>query len=88
MRDRTWVGEDGQKHKGTEMIALLWDRAVEASVLLRRPERLQFMMSEIERAVAGRRDADDLIEEMLSLGSVVRDADGQMIDTAGDHLLG
>ncbi len=88
MRDRTWLGEDGQQHKGTEMIALLWDRAVEASVLLRRPERLQFMMGEIERSVAGRGDADDLIEEMLSLGSVVRDADGQMVDTTGDHRLG
>jgi hypothetical protein len=88
MRDRTWVGEGGQAHDGDEMIARLWNQAIETSVMLRRPERLQFMMGEIDRALEGRRDADDLVEEMLSLGSVVRGADGQMIDTRDDQRLG
>ncbi len=46
------------------------------------------MMGEIDRALAGRRDRDDIVDEMLSLGSVVRGADGQMVDTTGDHRLG
>ena len=30
MRDRTWVGTDGKKHEGTEMIGTLWDRGLDA----------------------------------------------------------
>jgi len=88
MRDRTWVGEGGTQHPGDEMIATMWDRALQDSLLLRRHERLQMTMGEIDRAVEGRADADDLIEEMLSLGQVRRGADGLMTDTAGDHLIG
>ncbi len=45
-------------------------------------------MAEIEHATAGRADADDLIDEMLAMGTVVRDSDGTLVDTTGDHLLG
>jgi len=62
------------------MIGLLWDRALRNSVVLRRREHLQMVMAEIETAVAGRPDADDLIEEMLSLGRVVRLPDGSVAD--------
>jgi hypothetical protein len=88
MRDRTWVGENGRKHDGTSMIEKLWDRAMENSLLLRRQENLQFFMSEIEEAVDGRRGGADLIEEMLSLGTVTRLDDGTVVDTAGQALLG
>ena len=88
MRDRTWVGEGGVKHPGDEMIATLWDRALRDSLLLRRAERLQMSLAEIERAVEGRADGDDLIEEMLTLGTVQRGADGQLVDTSGEHLIG
>jgi hypothetical protein len=88
MRDRTWLGEDGQKHKGEEMIATLWDRALSDSLLLRRAERLQFTMGEIERALEGRSDAADIVEEMLTMGSVQRGTDGQYVDTANDAVLG
>ena len=80
MRDRTWVGSGGRRHPGAEMIGLLWDRALRNSVVLRRREHLQMVMAEIETAVAGRPDADDLIEEMLSLGRVVRLPDGSVAD--------
>ncbi len=45
-------------------------------------------MGEIDRALEGRTDADDLVDEMLTMGTVQRGADGQMIDTSGDHLIG
>ena len=88
MRDRTWVGSTGHKHAGTDMIGLLWDRALRDSLLLRRQENLNFIMKEIETALDGRPDGDDIIDEMLSLGSVVRRSDGSMADPAGTSLLG
>jgi hypothetical protein len=80
MRDRTWVGAGGAKHAGTDMIGRLWDRALEDSLFVRRGENLNFTMREVEESLAGRSDADDIIEEMLSLGSVVRLADGRVAD--------
>jgi hypothetical protein len=80
MRDRTWVGNSGKKHAGSDMIALLWDRALSDSVLLRRRENINFIMREVEEALAGRPDADDIVAEMLSLGSVVRLDDGTVAD--------
>jgi hypothetical protein len=80
MRDRTWVGTSGKRHAGSDMIALLWDRALSDSVLLRRRENINFVMREVEDAVAGRPDADDIVAEMLSLGSVVRLDDGTVAD--------
>jgi hypothetical protein len=84
MRDRTWVGSGGRRHPGTEMIGRLWDRALRNSVVLRRREHLQMVMAEIGTEVAGRPDADDLIEEMLSLGRVVRLPDGSVADADAD----
>jgi len=83
MRDRTWVGSGGRRHAGTDMIGRLWDRALRDSLLLRRPDNLQFAMGEITEALSGRADADDLVEELLSLGSVVRAADGTLADSPG-----
>jgi hypothetical protein len=88
MRDRTWVGSTGHKHPGTAMIGLLWDRALRDSLLLRRQENLNFIMKEIETALDGRPDGDDIIDEMLSLGSVVRRSDGSMADPSGTSPLG
>ena len=88
MRDRTWIGSDGTRYDGGDMIGRMWDRAVSDSLLLRRAENLQFTMNEIELATAGRTDADDLIDEMLSMGTVVRQADGTMVDPSTDAVLG
>jgi hypothetical protein len=88
MRDRSWVGSTGQRYDGTEMISLLWDKAIRDSVLLRRHDGLQLAMREVEHATAGRADADDLIEEMLSLGNIVREADGTVVDPTGNAIIG
>jgi hypothetical protein len=50
---------------------------------VRRQDNLRFVMNEIEEALDGRPDGDDLVEEMLSLGSVVRGADGSLTEPAG-----
>ena len=88
MRDRTWIGSSGRRHAGTEMIGLLWERAINDSLLLRRSDNLTLTMNEIEPAVRHRSDADDLVDEMLSLGQVRRSPDGTLVDLASDRLLG
>ncbi|HUY64762.1 MAG TPA: hypothetical protein VMV14_09650 [Acidimicrobiales bacterium] len=88
MRDRTWKGKGSNRYAGADMVGRLWDRAVADSLLLRRSENLAFVMDEIEQAVARHPGGDGLVEEMLSLGSVVRLADGRLADAEGDHLLG
>jgi len=88
MRDRTWIGSDGTRFAGTDMIGQMWERSVRDSVLLRRAENLQFTMNEITLATEGRSDAEDLIDEMLSLGPVIREADGTVVDPTTDAVLG
>ena len=88
MRDRTWVGSSGRTYPGTEMIGRLWERALSDSLLLRRQENLDFVLGEITAALADRPDRDDLIDEMLSLGSVVRREDGSVTDPPGSLRLG
>jgi hypothetical protein len=88
MRDRTWVGTGGRGHAGSEMIETLWDRALHDSVLLRRQENLAFTMREVEHALAVRPNAGDIIEEMLSMGSVVRLEDGTLTDPPGTSRVG
>jgi hypothetical protein len=76
MRDRTWVAEDGRQYPGTEMVGRLWDRAVDESLNVRRQENLAGTWRELEFALETRADADNLMAEMMSLGSVVRNDDG------------
>lgn len=83
MRDRTWIGHKGSRFRGEEMIGLLWDKALADSLLLRRADNLRIAMNEIEHALAGRADAADVLDEMLSLGSVRRLPDGTVVDTEG-----
>ncbi len=80
MRDRTWIGTSGRHYAGTQMIGRLWDRALGDSLTVRRRDNLSFLMGEIELALADRSDGGDVIEEMLSLGSVVRLSDGSVVD--------
>jgi hypothetical protein len=80
MRDRTWLGDGGAPHRGEEMIDLIWDQALQDSIVLRRRQNINFFMAELDDALAGRADRDDVIDEMLSLGTVVRLDDGTVAD--------
>ncbi|MHB1516757.1 MAG: hypothetical protein ACYCVN_14550 [Acidimicrobiales bacterium] len=82
MRDRTWVGERST-YPGSEMVNRLWERALVNSVMLRRQDDLDLALSEIEQSLAGRLNADDILEELLALGSVTRGADGRLHDPTG-----
>ena len=80
MRDRTWLGREGHRYAGSDMIGRLWDRALTDSLVVRRQENLTFVMGEIDQALAGRPAAGDITAEMLSLGSVIRLDDGAVVD--------
>ncbi|GIU85152.1 MAG: hypothetical protein KatS3mg008_1927 [Acidimicrobiales bacterium] len=80
MRDRTWVGESGRRWSGAEMIGRLWDAALEQSRGQGRQQFLEMTWRELQAAVEGRADADDLLEEFWSLGSVRRLEDGTWVD--------
>ncbi len=68
--------EQGRTYPGTEMIGCIWDRAVADSLGVRRQDNLRFVLDEIEHALAGRPDGRDVMQEMLSLGSVVPEEEG------------
>ena len=68
MRDRTFVGESGARIAGTEVIGTLWDAALELSLGANRDNFVRTQTAEIEHALAGRRDRDDLLEEFWALG--------------------
>ena len=48
MRDRTWIGDGGKKHKGIEMIGTLWDRGLEQSLGAGRAQTRQAVLGEVE----------------------------------------
>jgi hypothetical protein len=88
MRDRTWVGESGRRHAGSELVGLLWDRALRDSLHGRRQENLNTLMREIDFATEHLPGGRDLVQEMLSLGSVVRLDDGTVRDSTVENLIG
>jgi hypothetical protein len=70
MRDWTWKGEAGRTYDGAEMIGRLWDNQLGQSRFLRRGDVLRMALKEIRHAIGERPDGDDLLDEMLSLGTV------------------
>ncbi len=86
MRDRTWVGANGRTYPGSEMLQRLWDKTMRNSVIVRRQANLDVAMGMVGQALEDRPDGDDLLEEMLSMGTVIRREDGSPFDTAFDHI--
>jgi hypothetical protein len=84
MRDRTWVGQDGTKHAGTEMVGTIWDQALHDSLFLRRTEFLNMTEQEVEHALHGRSDAVDLLEQFHALGDLRPVGDGTWVDVVAD----
>jgi hypothetical protein len=82
MRDRTWVGTGGRTHPGTEMLRRLWDQTMRNSVIVRRQANLDAALGMVVHALEDRPDGDDLLEEMLSMGTVIRRDDGSPLDTS------
>jgi hypothetical protein len=72
MRDRTWVGDDGRTHEGTEMIEALWNPLLEQSLGSGRDQTRQAVMGEVQYWCAKHRNGTDLLAEFNSLGADTR----------------
>jgi hypothetical protein len=79
VRDRTVIGESGRRYAGTDIIGPIWERGLENSLGVRRADQLESMRREVEHAVRGRSDRNDLLAEFDALGSVERTATGDWV---------
>lgn len=70
MRDRTFIGESGRKHPGTDIVGAIWDRAREESLGVRREQNLNVSLREVEHALEAHPRGDDVLEQFHALGSV------------------
>src|SRR3984957_18778181 len=68
MRDRTWVGETGRRHAGTDMIGRIWDPLLAQSLGPPREEGRQAPRAEVEHWCARRADGADVLAEFNALG--------------------
>ena len=73
MRDRTWVGTSGAKYKGTEMIDLIWEKALRQSLVGNRKQSLKAIMGEVEHFCAKRKNGNEIVEGFLALGNPLAD---------------
>lgn len=67
MRDRTFVGVDGSPVPGADVVNGLWAAGLAESTGPRRAGALRLARIELEDAVAGRADRDDLVAEYDAL---------------------
>jgi hypothetical protein len=69
MRDRTWVGEGGQRHRGADMIATLWDHLLAQSLGPGREQGRNAVMGEVERWCLAHQGGADILAEFNALGT-------------------
>ena len=69
MRDRTVLGESGQRHDGADLLGRTWDRALAQSLGERRQANLEAFRGEVAHAADGRPDAADLLVRFDSLAT-------------------
>ncbi len=68
MRDRTWVGDGGRHHPGTEMIGRIWEPLLAQSLGPGRAESRRAALGEVEYWCAKHRKGSDILAEFHSLG--------------------
>lgn len=81
MRDRTWIGTSGAKYKGTEMIDLIWDKALGQSLVGNRRQSLTAILGEVSYACDKRANGAEIMEGFLALGDPLATLDDN--DSAG-----
>ena len=69
MRDRTWVGDGGCLHKGSDMIARIWDPLLAHSLGPGREEGRRAARAEVEYWCARHQRGADILAEFESLGA-------------------
>ena len=69
MRDRTWVGEGGRRHAGSDMIGRIWEPLLTHSLGPGRDETRRAALGEVEYWCARHRNGADLLAEFRALGA-------------------
>lgn len=69
MRDRTWRGEGGRLHPGTDMVGRIWDPLLAHSLGPAREEGRRGALAEVEFWCAQRTNGADILAEFQSLGA-------------------
>jgi hypothetical protein len=67
MRDRTFVGTDGKKIPGTEVIGTIWNHGLVQAHEVREPQTRAAYVAEVEHSLGSRSDGKDLLAEFHSL---------------------
>ncbi len=67
MRDRTWIGETGKKHKGADMIQILWDRGLEQSLGAGRAQSRAAIIGEVEHWCLQHKNGADILAQFHDL---------------------
>jgi hypothetical protein len=67
MRDRTFVGTNGKKIPGTEVVGPIWDAALEMSLGVNRENARQMLLGEIEHALEGNSRRAEILEAFHAL---------------------
>lgn len=67
MRDRTFIGTNGERIPGTDVIGRIWDHGIAQANEVREPQARAAYLGEVERSLAGRADGRDLLEEFHSV---------------------
>ena len=69
LRDRTWIGEEGARHSGTEMIDRLWGQLLDQSLGAGRQQSRQAILGEVERWCLRHAGGQDILAEFHSLAT-------------------
>lgn len=80
MRDRTFVGEGGAHHAGSDLVGRIWDRALAESLGARRTDTMDVVLHEVSHALDARPDGGDLLARFHDLGDFAPDADGAWVE--------
>lgn len=69
MRDRTWVGEGGRRHAGTDMVGRLWATCLDDSLGAGRQATQKAVLGEVEHWCLQRPDGRDVLAEYHHLAT-------------------
>ena len=67
LRDRTWVGEGGTRHAGTDMVGRLWDALLEQSLGEGRAQTRKAIQGEVDHWCGQRKGGDAILEGFHAL---------------------
>jgi hypothetical protein len=70
MRDRTWIGDDGSRHAGPDMIERIWEPLLAQSLGSGAAESRRATLAEIEYWCGKHKNGADILAEYHGLGAV------------------